>query len=124
MGFLGVPLKPSTVLVFSIAFGISVDDSIHFLAKYRLELKLNNFDRMRALAVSLQETGTSMIYTSVILFGGFIIFVGSGFGGTKALGALTSTTLFIAMFTNLILLPCLLRTFDVGKAQAGEEIKV
>jgi len=124
MGFLGVPLKPSTVLVFSIAFGISVDDSIHFLAKYRLELKLNNFDRMRALAVSLQETGTSMIYTSVVLFGGFIIFVGSGFGGTKALGALTSTTLFIAMFTNLILLPCLLRTFDVGKAQAGEELEV
>ncbi len=111
MGYFGVPLKPSTVLVFSIAFGISVDDSIHFLAKYRQELYAYNFDVKKAVLFSMRETGQSMIYTSIVLFCGFIIFVGSTFGGTVALGALTSTTLFIAMLTNLILLPALLLTF-------------
>ncbi|WP_020532713.1 efflux RND transporter permease subunit [Flexithrix dorotheae] len=115
MGFLNVPLKPSTVLVFSIAFGISVDDSIHFLAKYRQELVAHNFDVVKAISISLKETGTSMIYTSIVLFFGFVIFGASDFGGTVALGALTSTTLLIAMITNLILLPCLLRSFDITK---------
>lgn len=115
MGYFGVPLKPSTALIFSIAFGISVDDSIHFLAKFRQEMLINGFNRSRAIAISLKETGTSMIYTSVILFAGFVIFVGSDFGGTVALGWLTSTTLLIAMFTNLILLPVLLSTFGIGK---------
>lgn len=115
MGFLNIPLKPSTALIFSIAFGISVDDSIHFLAKYRLELFNNNFFVPIAVSKSIRETGTSMIYTSVILFAGFVIFAGSEFGGTVALGVLTSTTLLIAMITNLILLPSLLLTFDDGK---------
>ncbi|MBX2840424.1 MAG: MMPL family transporter, partial [Flammeovirgaceae bacterium] len=115
MGFLNVPLKPSTVLVFSIAFGISVDDSIHFLAKYRQELVAHNFNVVKAISISLKETGTSMIYTSIVLFFGFVIFGASDFGGTVALGALTSTTLLIAMITNLILLPCLLRSFDITK---------
>ncbi|MBT33886.1 MAG: hypothetical protein CMO01_29845 [Thalassobius sp.] len=113
MGFLQVPLKPSTALVFSIAFGISVDDSIHFLAKYRQELIAHHYNVSRAITVSLKDTGTSMIYTSIVLFFGFVIFVASDFGGTVALGALTSTTLLIAMITNLILLPCLLRSFDM-----------
>ncbi|TAD98781.1 MAG: hypothetical protein EAZ97_10375 [Bacteroidetes bacterium] len=111
MGFLEVPLKPSTALIFSIAFGIAVDDSIHFLAKYRQELIRLNFDVEQAVQISLRETGMSMMYTSIVLFAGFVIFVGSEFGGTVALGALTSTTLLIAMFTNLILLPSLLLTF-------------
>ncbi len=117
MGFLNIPLKPSTALVFSIAFGISVDDSIHFLAKYRQELLMHRYDIIKAVTVSLRETGMSMIYTSIVLFCGFVIFAASDFGGTVALGALTSTTLLVAMVTNLILLPSLLRSFDVGTQQ-------
>ena len=115
MGFAGIPLKPSTVLIFSIAFGISVDDSIHFLAKYRMELFANKFFVPVAISKSIRETGASMMYTSIILFAGFVIFSYSSFGGTVALGVLTSTTLLIAMFTNLILLPALLKVFDPGK---------
>ncbi|UII35094.1 MMPL family transporter [Fulvivirga ulvae] len=115
MGFAGIPLKPSTALIFSIVFGISVDDSIHFLAKYRQELFANKFFVPVAVSKSVRETGASMMYTSIILFAGFVIFAGSSFGGTVALGILTSVTLLIAMFTNLILLPSLLMTFDDGK---------
>jgi predicted RND superfamily exporter protein len=114
MGYLHIPLKPSTALIFSIAFGIAVDDSIHFLAKFRQELVKHKSDRFAAIKASLRETGKSMIYTSIILFSGFVIFVFSDFGGTKALGWLTSTTLLVAMFTNLILLPSLLWTFGAG----------
>ncbi len=115
MGYLGIPLKPSTALIFSIAFGISIDDSIHFLAKFRQELFSNGFSVQKAVSASVYETGASMIYTSIVLFFGFIIFVGSTFEGTKMLGLLTSTTLLFAMVTNLILLPSLLLTFDSGK---------
>lgn len=115
MGFAGIPLKPSTALIFSIVFGISVDDSIHFLAKYRQELFANKFFVPLAVSKSLRETGASMMYTSIILFAGFVIFAGSSFGGTVALGILTSITLMFAMVTNLILLPSLLMTFDDGK---------
>ena len=114
MGFAGIPFKPSTAITFSIAFGISVDFSIHFLAKYRQELFANNFFVPVAVSNSIKEIGTSMIYTSIVLFAGFIIFAGSTFGGTIALGKLTSITLLIAMFTNLILLPALLLAFDDG----------
>lgn len=115
MGYLDIPLKPSTALIFSIAFGISVDDSIHYLAKFRQELFANKFDVKTAVSVSIRETGSSMIYTSIILFFGFIIFAGSNFIGTRMLGILTSTTLLMAMITNLVLLPALLMTFDSGK---------
>ncbi len=115
MGFFDIPLKPSTAIIFSIAFGISVDYAIHFLAKYRQELFANNFDVRVAISHSLHETGTSMIYTSIVLFAGFVIFTASDFGGTVALGFLTSITLLISMFTNLIVLPSLLLTFDSGK---------
>lgn len=115
MGFMGIPLKPSTALIFSIVFGISVDDSIHFLAKYRQELFNSGFFVPVAVSKTLRETGASMIYTSIILFAGFVIFAWSDFGGTVALGVLTSITLLMAMFTNLILLPSLLISFDDGK---------
>lgn len=115
MGYFGIPLKPSTAIVFSIAFGISVDDSIHFLAKYRQEMLLHGNELRNALIVSIRETGTSMVYTSIVLFGGFIIFVASAFGGTIALGLLTSITLLVAMVTNLVLLPSLLYSFDVSR---------
>lgn len=115
MGYFGIPLKPSTALVFSIAFGISIDNSIHLLAKYRQELFINKFDVSKAISVSIRETGSSMIYTAIILFFGFIIFTLSEFGGTIALGKLTGITLFVAMVTNVVLLPALIMQFDSGK---------
>ena len=120
MGYFGIPLKPSTALVFSIAFGISVDDSIHFLAKYRQELFSNKFNVPLAISNSLKETGASMVYTSIILFCGFVIFSASGFGGTVALGKLTSITLLFAMITNLTVLPALLLQFDSGKRNTNK----
>lgn len=112
MGFIGIPIKPSTILVFSIAFGISVDDTIHFLAKYRQELAGNNWDIRNAVIKAIRETGVSMIYTSIILFFGFSIFIASNFGGTQALGVLVSVTLFMAMLANLVLLPSLLLSLE------------
>ena len=112
MGFLGITIKPSTILVFSIAFGISVDDTIHFLAKYRQELEANNWKIKRSVILALHEVGLSMAYTSIVLFFGFSIFNMSTFGGTKALGMLVSITLLVAMFSNLIQLPSLLLTLE------------
>lgn len=112
MGFLGVPIKPSTILVFSIAFGISVDDTIHFLAKYRQELIANNWKIKRSVYAALRETGVSMFYTSIVLFFGFSVFTISSFGGTVALGALVSATLLFAMLANLLLLPSLLLSLE------------
>lgn len=114
MGYFGIPLKPSTAIIFSIAFGIAVDDSIHYLAKYRQELFHNDFNVAKSVSLSIKETGASMIYTSIILFFGFIIFTFSSFGGTIALGLLTSITLLFAMITNLTLLPSLIMSFDDG----------
>jgi len=115
MGYFGIPLKASTALIFSITFGISVDNSIRFLAKYRQEQLVNNFFVPLSVSDSIAETGKSIVYTSVVLFAGFIIFAFSSFGGTIALGVLTSTTLVISMFTNMFLLPALIMTFDKPK---------
>ncbi len=112
MGYLGVPIKPSTILVFSIAFGISVDDTIHFLAKYRQELQANNWKIKKSVYGALRETGVSMFYTSIVLFFGFSVFTLSSFGGTVALGALVSATLLFAMLSNLLLLPSLLLSLE------------
>ena len=112
MGYLGIPIKPSTILVFSIAFGISVDDTIHFLAKYRQELKVNNWRIKQSVYNALRETGVSMLYTSVVLFFGFLVFTASSFGGTIALGGLVSITLLFAMVSNLLLLPSLLLSLE------------
>ena len=112
MGFVGVPIKPSTILVFSIAFGISVDDTIHFLAKYRQELTANNWRIKKSVYAALRETGVSMFYTSIVLFFGFSVFAISSFGGTVALGTLVSATLLFAMLANLILLPSLLLSLE------------
>ncbi|MBT3546208.1 MAG: MMPL family transporter [Flavobacterium sp.] len=112
MGFFGIPIKPSTILVFSIAFGISVDDTIHFLAKYRQELIANKWKIRKSVYAALRETGVSMFYTSIVLFFGFLVFTVSSFGGTIALGGLVSITLLFAMVSNLLLLPSLLLTFE------------
>jgi predicted RND superfamily exporter protein len=124
MGFMDIPLKASTALIFSITFGISVDNSIRFLAKYRQELLATRFFVPRAVSESILETGKSIIYTSVALFAGFIIFAFSDFGGTIALGILTSTTLVISMFTNLILLPALILTFDKPRKENSEKLPI
>lgn len=112
MGYFGIAIKPSTILVFSIAFGISVDDTIHFLAKYRQELDQTGWKIQQSVVLALREVGISMIYSSVVLFFGFSIFIGSTFGGTQALGLLVSITLLVAMFSNLLILPALLLTFE------------
>lgn len=112
MGYLGVPIKPSTILVFSIAFGISVDDTIHFLAKYRQELIANDWKIKKSVYGALKETGVSMFYTSIVLFFGFLTFTASSFGGTVALGALVSATLLFAMAANLLLLPSMLLSLE------------
>ncbi len=112
MGYAGIPLKPSTILIFSITLGISVDDTIHFLTKYREELKKHHWHVPKAVIMALRETGISMFYTSIVLFFGFMVFLISDYGGTKALGGLISTTLLVAMFCNLILLPALLLFLD------------
>ncbi|MGZ0016117.1 efflux RND transporter permease subunit [Yeosuana sp. AK3] len=112
MGYLGVPIKPSTILVFSIAFGISVDDTIHFLAKYRQELLANHWRINKSVYAALRETGVSMFYTSIVLFFGFSVFTISSFGGTVALGGLVSITLLFAMLSNLVLLPSLLLSLE------------
>ena len=119
MGYLGVPIKPSTILVFSIAFGISVDDTIHFLAKYRQELQANNWKIKKSVYGALRDTGVSMFYTSIVLFFGFSVFTLSSFGGTVALGALVSATLLFAMLSNLLLLPSLLLSLE--KSIANKE---
>lgn len=112
MGYFNIPIKPSTILVFSIAFGISVDDTIHFLAKYRQELIASKWKVKPSVYAALRETGVSMFYTSIVLFFGFLVFTLSSFGGTIALGGLVSVTLLLAMVSNLILLPSLLLTFE------------
>jgi predicted RND superfamily exporter protein len=112
MGYFAIPIKPSTILIFSVALGISVDNTIHFLSRYRIQLKQNNWDIRQSVVSALSETGYSMIYSSIILFFGFIIFTLSTFGGTEALGYLISFTLISAACSNLFLLPSLLLWLD------------
>jgi predicted RND superfamily exporter protein len=112
MGYFGIPLKPSTILVFSIAFGISVDNAIQFMAKYRHDLIQNNGKIKKSVLSALQETGISTFYTSIVLIFGFAIFTLSSFGGTIALGGLISCTLTFAMFANLVVLPALVLTVE------------
>lgn len=121
MGFAGIPLKNSTILVFSVAYGIVVDLTVHFLAKYRIELKKRKYRMSESVAHSVEESGYSMVYTTVILFFGFIIFAFSKFGGTVALGLLTSLSLIIGLLTNLFLLPALLLSLE--KSLKKEELE-
>lgn len=115
MGWVGVPLKPSTVLVFSVALGIAIDITIRFLVNYKQELPRNGKNIMQTVIETIHSTGISIIYTSFVLIAGFVIFCFSRFGGTMALGWLTSLTLVTATFTNLVLLPALLISLNKGK---------
>jgi uncharacterized protein len=115
MGWVGIPLKPSTVLVFSVALGIAIDVTIRFLVNYKQELPHQNYSITATIQQTIRHTGISIIYTSLVLIAGFIIFCFSNFGGTQALGWLTSLTLVVAMITNLVLLPVLLLLFHASK---------
>jgi len=112
MGWMGIPLKPSTVLVFSVALGISIDVTIRFLINYKQELPHYSGKPEPTIKQTIQHTGISIIYTSLVLVAGFIVFCFSGFGGTQALGWLTSMTLLVSMITNLVVLPVLLVSFQ------------
>ncbi len=112
MGFFDISIKPSTILIFSIALGISVDNTIHYLSRYRLQLKHHNWNIRSSVFGALEETGYSMIYSAVVLFFGFYIFTLSSFGGTEALGYLVSFTLVVALLSNLFVLPSLLLSLD------------
>ncbi len=120
MGFLDIRFKPSTILIFSIAFGISSDGTVYFLSKYRQELKKLKNNADASISAAIRETGLSMVYTAVILFFGFAIFSASSFGGTAALGVLVSLTLLISLLTNLILLPAIL--LSINNKQLRKEI--
>lgn len=114
MGWAGVPIKPSTVLVFSVALGIAIDITIRFLVNYKQESANSKRTKEEIVVETIHKTGISIIYTSLVLIAGFVIFCFSGFGGTQALGWLTSLTLVMATLTNLIFLPVLLLSL-VGK---------
>ena len=120
MGFLGIPLKPSTLLVFGIAFGMSVDDTLRFLAQYRMELTRNDWKIKKSVFATFDDAGTSMFYTSIILFFGFSVFMLSSFGGTVALGGLVALTLFFGMLSNLVLLPSLVLSLNKTLANQQE----
>ena len=121
MGWAGIRLKPSTVLVFSVALGIAIDVTIRFLVNYKQELASNNYDVLTTVIQTIKHTGLSILYTSMVLIAGFVIFCLSGFGGTQALGWLTSVTLLVATLTNLILLPALLITLNRGNEKRKVE---
>jgi len=112
MGYFGITIKPSTILIFSIALGISVDNAIHFLSRYRLYLRFNNWQIKTSVLSALRETGYSMIYSSVVLFFGFAIFISSSFGGTQSMGYLITFTLVMALLSNLFVLPSLLLSLN------------
>ena len=116
MGWVGLALKPSTVLVFSVALGIAVDITIRFLVNYKQELPLLGNDQEKTIKSTIRNTGLSIIYTSLVLIAGFIIFCASSFGGTISLGWLTSLTLIVATLTNLILLPVLIMSLSKRKS--------
>jgi len=112
MGYLKIDIKPSTIIIYSIALGISVDAAIHLLSRYRQQLKATNWNIKLSLANALQETTVGMVYSGIVLILGFGVFTLSSFGGTQSLGFLVSFTLTIAMFSNLILLPSLILRFE------------
>jgi predicted RND superfamily exporter protein len=123
MGFFDIPLKPSTILVFGIAFGLSVDDTVRFLAQYREELKKNDWKIRKSVYATFNDAGLSMFYTSIVLFFGFSVFMLSSFGGTIALGGLISLTLLFGMLSNLMLLPALVLTLNKTLANEQEFIE-
>lgn len=117
MGFFNIPLKPSTILIFTIAFGLASDQTIYFLTRYQQELTLTNYSVSKVISDTITETGVSMTHIALILFFGFGIFTASTFGGTVVLGLLLSITLLVALIFNLTLLPALMLWLDKKKTR-------
>ncbi len=115
MGWMGIALKPSTVLIFSVALGIAIDITIRFLVNYKQEQESYQYNTKKVLSQTIRHTGVSILYTSFVLIAGFFIFCFSSFGGTRSLGWLTSLTLLFSTITNLILLPVLLLLIEKTK---------
>ena len=121
MGFFGIPLKPSTILIFSIAMGISSDQTIYFITRYRQELHHTHKSISKIVSDTMRETGISMVYIAIVLFFGFGIFSFSTFGSVSALGILLSVTLLVAMISNLTLLPAFLLSVEKRQAKKKEK---
>ena len=122
MGFFGIPLKPSTILIFSIAMGISSDQTIYFITRYRQELKGTKKSISKIVSDTIRETGISMIYIAIVLFFGFGIFSFSTFGSVSALGILLSATLLVAMVSNLTLLPAFLLSMEKRESKKVNKV--
>ncbi|MCB9257177.1 MAG: MMPL family transporter [Chitinophagales bacterium] len=108
MGYFNIALDAPTAIIFAISFGIAVDDTIHFLSKFKLE-RLKNKSIEEALKTSFLETGKAIIITSIILFFGFLILLFSKTPGIVFVGVLVSGTLLTAVISDLLLLPLLIR---------------
>lgn len=122
MGWCGIELKSSTSIIFSIAFGIATDDTIHFLARLRLE-RIKGKSYPLAVKRTFLSTGKAVIVTSLILCAGFFTLIGSGFESTFYFGLLVSITLFVAVLTDLLLFPLLVLWLSprskTGKGKQG-----
>jgi hypothetical protein len=116
MGYTGIELKTSTAIIFTIAFGIAVDDTIHYLGKFKYEL-MKGRGKMYALKRSYLTTGKAMILTTLILCSGFLLLVLSSFMGTFYMGILLSITLFVALIADMTVLPALMMLFFKEKPQ-------
>jgi predicted RND superfamily exporter protein len=105
---LGVSLKPSSILVFSIAFGIAVDDSIHLMGRFG-HLLARGHSRERALRRALRDTGPALVMSTVVVSAGFSLLLLSRFQLLHLVGLLTATTAMAALVADLFLFPALLR---------------
>jgi predicted RND superfamily exporter protein len=108
LGWTGISLKMSTSIIFTIAFGIAVDDTIHMMSYY---IKNGIKDTKEALMATFYHAGSAMLITSIVMIAGFSLFLFSDFGATFYLGLFTSLSLLIALIVDLTILPILLFTF-------------
>ncbi|WP_424961084.1 efflux RND transporter permease subunit [Ekhidna sp.] len=108
LGWFGISLKMTTSIIFTIAFGIAVDDTIHMMSYY---LKNKNADPMKRMGDTFKHAGSAMLITSIIMSVGFSLYLFSNFGATYYLGLFVSLSLLIALIIDLSLLPILLITF-------------
>jgi uncharacterized protein len=120
MGFAGVELKISTAIIFTIAFGIAVDDTIHLLGKFKFEL-MKGRTVMYAMKRAYLTTGKAMILTTLILCSGFMLLVFSSFMGSFNMGVLLCITLLLALVADLTLLPVLIVIFYKPRKRKGKQ---
>ncbi len=110
MGWLGIKIQATTTLVFCVSLGIAVDDSLHFLARFREELK-NHGDYEKAISGAFHGAGKAILYTTIILVSGFMVFTLSSFPPIAMLGYLTAITLISALLADFFVLPACILIF-------------